>query len=94
MIAAAVKGKFVSLGTNVIGSRTVESILQLYPQHLTRPLKAEFYGQKYWLLSPEPPKSLRDLIESVSTSKQSPILDHMRDLVQKVRRYSIRVDQF
>jgi pumilio family protein 6 len=44
-IVAALKGHFVSLGGNVIGSRTVESVLQLYPHTLTRNLKAEFYGQ-------------------------------------------------
>jgi pumilio family protein 6 len=44
-IAAAFRGHFVALGTNVIGSRTVESIMQLYPAGLTRSLKAEFYGQ-------------------------------------------------
>jgi len=32
-------------GTHVIGSRVVESILQLYPAPLSRALKAEFYGQ-------------------------------------------------
>ena len=32
-------------GTHVIGSRVVESILQLYPSALSRGLKAEFYGQ-------------------------------------------------
>lgn len=44
-LAAALKGHFVSLGGNVIGSRTVESVLQLYPHAITRNLKAEFYGQ-------------------------------------------------
>lgn len=44
-LAAALKGHFVSLGGNVIGSRTVESILQIYPHAVTRGLKAEFYGQ-------------------------------------------------
>ena len=44
-IAAGLKGHFVSLGTNVIGSRTVESVMQLYPGNVTRGLKAEFYGQ-------------------------------------------------
>lgn len=40
----SLRGHFVALGTNVIGARTVESILQLYPHTLTRNLKAEFYG--------------------------------------------------
>ena len=44
-IAVALTGHFVSLGTNVIGARTVESILQLFPVKLTRNLKAEFYGK-------------------------------------------------
>jgi pumilio family protein 6 len=44
-LAAALKGHFVSLGGNVIGSRTVESVLQIYPHAITRNLKAEFYGQ-------------------------------------------------
>ncbi len=44
-IVASLKGHFVSLGGNVIGSRTVESVLQLYPHNITRNLKAEFYGQ-------------------------------------------------
>lgn len=44
-LAASLKGHFVSLGGNVIGSRTVESVLQLYPTNLTKGLKAEFYGQ-------------------------------------------------
>ena len=52
LIASALKGKFVSLGSNVIGSRTVESILQLYPHGLTNGLKAEFYGQVGGFLLP------------------------------------------
>ena len=44
-VAASLKGHFVSLGTNVIGSRTVEPILQIYPTNITKGLKAEFYGQ-------------------------------------------------
>lgn len=82
-IASAFRGHFVALGTNVIGSRTVESIMQLYPPALTRPLKAEFYGQKFCILLPEPPKSLRALIEALP-AKESSIMDHMRDLVQKL----------
>jgi hypothetical protein len=45
MIVNALKGHFVALGTNVIGARTTESILQLFPKKLTKALKAEFYGQ-------------------------------------------------
>jgi hypothetical protein len=44
-IASALSGHFVSLGSHVIGARTVESILQLYPPKLTRALRAEFYGK-------------------------------------------------
>jgi pumilio homology domain family member 6 len=43
-IIAGLKSHFVSLGTNVIGARLVESILQTYPHSMTRDLKAEFYG--------------------------------------------------
>ena len=45
LIATALQGHFVSLGTNLIGARIVESILQLYPSKLTATLKAEFYGK-------------------------------------------------
>lgn len=44
LIIQGLKGHFVSLGTNVIGARTVELILQTFPITLTRLLKAEFYG--------------------------------------------------
>lgn len=44
-IVSALGGHFVSLGTNVIGARVVESLLQLYAYPLSRPLKAEFYGK-------------------------------------------------
>jgi len=44
-IASALQNHFVALGTNVIGARTVESIMQLYPANLTKALKAEFYGK-------------------------------------------------
>lgn len=43
-ICNALRGHFVALGTNVIGARTVESILQIFPKKLITPLKAEFYG--------------------------------------------------
>lgn len=43
-IAKALKGHFVSLGTNVIGARIVETFLSSYPGALSRSLKAEFYG--------------------------------------------------
>ena len=49
VIANALSGHFVSIGTNVIGARIVESILQLYPSKLTKPLKAEFYGKVSFL---------------------------------------------
>lgn len=44
-IVSSLATHFVSLGTHVIGARTVESILQLYPTNLTKSLKAEFYGR-------------------------------------------------
>jgi hypothetical protein len=44
LINNSLRGHFVSLGTNVIGARTVETILQLWPKNLTKGLKAEFYG--------------------------------------------------
>ena len=44
-LVKALKSHFVSLGTNVIGSRTVESILQIYPITITKSLRSEFYGQ-------------------------------------------------
>jgi pumilio family protein 6 len=49
-MVSALKGHFVSLGTNVIGARTVESIVQLFPATLSKPLKAEFYGQVLFCL--------------------------------------------
>ena len=64
-IASAFVDHFVSLGAHVIGARTVESILQLYPTSLTRHLKAEFYGKKFVLLAPECPKHLRHLVEMI-----------------------------
>lgn len=44
-IVSALRGHFVSLGTNVIGARCCESIIQLFPKKLSRGLKAEFYGK-------------------------------------------------
>lgn len=44
-IASSFKNHFVSLGTNVIGARTVETLLNLYPSALSNPLRNEFYGQ-------------------------------------------------
>lgn len=44
-IVNALQKHFVSLSNHVIGARTVESITQLYPPQLTRPLKAELYGK-------------------------------------------------
>lgn len=44
LINNSLRGHFVSLGTNVIGARTVETILQLWPKNSTKGLKAEFYG--------------------------------------------------
>lgn len=82
-ITTALKGHFASLGCNVIGARTVESLTQLYPASLTRPLKAEFYGQKFCVLLPEVPKSLQDLLDQLPERAEA-ILDHMRDLVQRL----------
>ena len=67
-------------GTNNIGARTVESIVQLYPSILTKPLKAEFYGQKFLILAKnngkDMPGTLNELILS-NPSKKDAILDHM-----------------
>lgn len=82
-LAAALSGHFVSLGTNVIGARTVETVLQLYSPTITRALKAEFYGKKYSILTESPPKDLSELIQQ-NPSKKEAILDHMRDLVHKL----------
>jgi len=81
-ITSAMSGHFVALGTNVIGARTVELIMHTYAQKLTLDLKAEFYGKKFTVLLPENPKNLRALIEGLP-EKETSILDHMRDLVQK-----------
>jgi len=72
----------VALGTNVIGARTVESILVLYPNKVTRKLRMEFYGKKFTILMAEPPQSLRELLANCE-GKEHSVLDHMRDLVQK-----------
>ena len=45
LVHNALRGHFVSLGTNVIGARCCESVMQLFPKKLTRGLKAEFYGK-------------------------------------------------
>jgi pumilio family protein 6 len=85
-ITSALAGHFVALGTNVIGARTVESILKIFPSKLTRSLRAEFYGKNFIVLMAEAPKSLRSLIESITASRESresSILDHMSDLIQK-----------
>jgi pumilio family protein 6 len=80
----AMSGHFVMLGTNVIGARTCEMMLANFPAKLSKDLKAEFYGRKYTvLLSNGPPKNLRALIEGLP-SKENAIMDHMRDLVQKM----------
>lgn len=44
-ITQGLKSHFVSLGCHVIGARTVETVLQLYPSIFTKHLKAEFYGK-------------------------------------------------
>ena len=45
LIVKSLAGHFVSLGTNVIGARIVESVLQLYPHMITKSIRAEFYGK-------------------------------------------------
>ena len=45
LVHNALRGHFVSLGTNVIGARCCESVMQLFPKKLTRDLRAEFYGK-------------------------------------------------
>ena len=40
--------------------------------------------QKYLALLSEAPKSLRTLMEELPESKHTAVLDHMRDLLQKV----------
>ena len=57
-LCSSLKGHFVALGTNVIGARTCESLLVIYPAKLTRSLRAEFYGTKFTILVSEPPRSL------------------------------------
>jgi hypothetical protein len=87
----ALKGHFVSLGTNTIGARTVESVMQLYPPSLTRSLKVEFYGKKYIIMASDEigsignhaPQLLSELIAR-NPAKRDSILDHMRDLTQKL----------
>jgi pumilio homology domain family member 6 len=81
-ICASLKGHFVTLGTNVIGARTVESVCTLYPNKFSRPLRAEFYGHKFTVLLDAPPASLDELLQ-LQSSKKEAILDHVRDLVQK-----------
>lgn len=49
LVHNALRGHFVSLGTNVIGARCCESVMQLFPKKLTRGLKAEFYGKVCFL---------------------------------------------
>lgn len=81
-IIAGLTGHFVALGTNVIGARTVESLINIYSAKACRALRAEFYGRKFIALCTEAPKNLRSLIEA-QPLKKSAVLDHMRDLVQK-----------
>jgi pumilio family protein 6 len=82
-LCRSLKGHFVALGTNVIGARTCESLLVIYPSKLTRSLRAEFYG-KFTILVDEPPRNLKGLLgDEKCNGKQGPILDHMQGLVQK-----------
>ncbi len=82
-ILQSLNGHFVSLGTNVIGARTVETLLQVLSPKLTCELKAEFYGKKFTVLMEEIPRTLQILIEKLDSSKEHSIMDHMRDLAQK-----------
>ncbi len=59
---AAFKGHVIQLATNVIGSRTIETLFALYPVKLSRKLKSEFYGKPFTLLMTEVPKTLADVI--------------------------------
>jgi hypothetical protein len=43
-IVAGLSGHFVAVGTNVIGARTAEALINVFPAKTSRPLKAEFYG--------------------------------------------------
>ena len=43
-----------------------------------------YWIQKYLALLSESPKSLRALMEELPETKHSAVLDHMRDLLQKV----------
>jgi hypothetical protein len=49
-LISSLSGHFVSLSTHVIGARVVETLLQLYPHHLTNSLKLEFYGKVHYTL--------------------------------------------
>ena len=82
-LCSSLKGHFVALGTNVIGARTCESLLVMYPSRLTKDLRAEFYGTKFTILLSEVPRNLGDLLLQSTESKVEPILDHMQGLVQK-----------
>lgn len=82
-IINSMSGNFVTLGTNVIGARTVESICTLLNYKLWKNLKAEFYGKQFNLLLDSSPSSLKDLINRSNNSKKDAILDHFRDLIQK-----------
>lgn len=82
-ILQSLSGHFVSLGTNVIGARTVETLLQVLSPKLTSELKAEFYGKKFTVLMEDTPRTLQMLVEKLDTSKGHSIMDHMRDLAQK-----------
>jgi hypothetical protein len=82
-ISQGLKTHFVSLGIHSIGARTVETVLQLYPAAYTKHLRAEFYGKNFVVLVAEPPTSLRHLIEMLPAAKRFPILDHMKDLLNK-----------
>jgi pumilio family protein 6 len=81
-IITGLKSHFVTLGVHVIGARIVETILSLYPSHLTKYCKSEFYGKNFILLTSECPSSLKSLIESLPNKRFS-ILDHMKDLIMK-----------
>ncbi len=43
-IVTGLTGHFVAVGTNVIGARTAEALINVFPAKTSRPLKAEFYG--------------------------------------------------
>ena len=80
LVLASLHKHFVQLGTNVIGARTVETVLQTFPKTLTNALRAEFYGPHFTILLPETPRNLRSVIEGLP-AKEGMVCD--RTLMKK-----------